>query len=102
MKSNPLRVGLVSDVGRIDDGTFNQYAYEGLMRATQELGIEAEIIETTTSLEYEGNVQQLVEHGCNVIVTVGSTYISTVIGVPEHSLSPLAFIVHGVIVYCTS
>ena len=37
-----------------------------------------------------------------VIVTVGSTYISTVIGVPEHSLSPLAFIVHGVIVYCTS
>jgi basic membrane protein A len=35
-----VRVGLVTDVGRIDDGTYTQYAYEGMMRAAEEFGLE--------------------------------------------------------------
>ena len=35
------RVGLVTDMGRIDDGTFNQYTYEGLMRAVEEFNPNA-------------------------------------------------------------
>jgi len=67
-----LRVGLVTDVGRIDDGTFNQYAYEGMARAAQEHGLEAEVIQTRASAEYEGNIRRLIEQGCTLIVTIGS------------------------------
>jgi simple sugar transport system permease protein len=67
-----LRVGLVTDVGRIDDGTFNQYAYEGLMRAAEEHGLEPEVIETDLPEEYEENLEHLVEEGCNFVVTIGS------------------------------
>ena len=40
------QVGLVTDVGRIDDGTFIQYAYEGLKRCEQERGIAFDLIQT--------------------------------------------------------
>jgi len=70
--SDQLRAGLVTDVGRIDDGTFNQYAYEGLMRAAEEFGIAVEILQTESPLEYEANIRELIEHGCDFIVTIGS------------------------------
>lgn len=68
-----LQIGLVTDVGRVDDGTFNQYAYEGLNRAAQEYELEATIIETQSSSEYDANIRKLIESGCNLIVTIGST-----------------------------
>ncbi len=68
-----LQVGLVTDVGRIDDGTFNQYAYEGLTRAAQEYGLEMTIIETESASEYDANIRKLIESGCDLIVTIGST-----------------------------
>jgi ABC-type uncharacterized transport system permease subunit/basic membrane lipoprotein Med (substrate-binding protein (PBP1-ABC) superfamily) len=66
------RVGIVTDVGRIDDGTFNQYAYEGLMRAAEELELEVEVIETASSDEYDANLHRVLERGCTIVVTTGS------------------------------
>jgi ABC-type uncharacterized transport system permease subunit/basic membrane lipoprotein Med (substrate-binding protein (PBP1-ABC) superfamily) len=71
--SGGARVGLVTDVGRIDDGTFNQYAYEGLMRAVEEQSIPSEVIQTESQIDYEDNIRQMIERGCAFIVTVGST-----------------------------
>ncbi len=68
-----LRVGLVTDVGKIDDGTFNQYAYEGIMRAAQEFGLETTYLETTRPEDGEGNILMLVEGGCHIIVAVGQS-----------------------------
>jgi ABC-type uncharacterized transport system permease subunit/basic membrane lipoprotein Med (substrate-binding protein (PBP1-ABC) superfamily) len=67
-----LRVGLVTDVSRIDDRTFNQYAYEGMMRAAQEHGLQTEVIESQSAAEYDRNVRRLIEQGCTLIITVGS------------------------------
>jgi ABC-type uncharacterized transport system permease subunit/basic membrane lipoprotein Med (substrate-binding protein (PBP1-ABC) superfamily) len=68
-----VRVGLVTDHrGRIDDGTFNQYAYEGLMRAVEEQAIPFEVIQTESQADYEANIRQLIERGCTFIVTMGS------------------------------
>ncbi len=66
------RIGLVTDIGRVDDGTFNQYAYEGLLRAAEEYGLELEVIETENRAEFEANIQTLISRGCNLIVTTGS------------------------------
>ena len=69
---SPPRVGFVTDMGPIDDGTFNQYAYEGLMRAAQERDIAVEIIQTESQVNYEANLYELIERGCDFIVTMGS------------------------------
>jgi len=72
-----FKVGLVTDVGKVDDGTFNQYAYEGMMRAVNELGLESAFIETMQPTDYEKNAQQFVDEGYNLIITVGFMFGET-------------------------
>lgn len=65
------RIGLVTDVGRVDDGTFNELAHRGARQASQEFGLDYKYIETQAHADYEGNIQILVDEGFDVIVTVG-------------------------------
>ena len=45
-------VNLVTDIGKVDDGTFNQFAYEGLQGAIECFGIEnSSFIETVSEAE---------------------------------------------------
>jgi basic membrane protein A len=66
-----LKVGLVTDVGKVNDGTFNQFAYEGFTKAAKEFGLENAFIETQQPTDYEKNVKQFVDEGYGMIVTVG-------------------------------
>jgi basic membrane lipoprotein Med (substrate-binding protein (PBP1-ABC) superfamily) len=45
-----LKVGMVSDVGGIDDASFNQNTWDGLQRAATELGVQAKFIESQAGL----------------------------------------------------
>jgi simple sugar transport system permease protein len=69
-----LRVGLVTDVGHVHDGTFNQYAYEGLMRAAEEYGFDPQISETDSLDAYEDNLERVLDEGCNLVITIGSRH----------------------------
>jgi basic membrane lipoprotein Med (substrate-binding protein (PBP1-ABC) superfamily) len=64
-------VCLVTDVGRVNDGTFNQYAYEGMIAAADDLELETTYIETTAQTDYANNIDTCVQEGYDVIVTVG-------------------------------
>ncbi len=70
-----IKIGLVTDVGRVNDRSFNQSAWEGVRQAGEALGLtEGEgfkYIETQDAKEYADNIQQFVDAGYNVIVTVG-------------------------------
>jgi basic membrane protein A len=67
-----LRVGLVTDVGKVDDRSFNQSAWEGVQCAQKNLGItDIKFIETTASTDYASNIDQFVSDNYDVIVTVG-------------------------------
>jgi basic membrane protein A and related proteins len=66
-----IKVGLVTDVGKVNDGTFNQFAYEGLKRAEQELGVETAFIETQAQADYEKNMDQFANQGFDMIIGVG-------------------------------
>lgn len=66
-----IKVGLVTDVGKVDDKTFNQFAYEGMMRAADEFGLEANYIETQQPTDYDKNIQTFTEEGYDMIITVG-------------------------------
>jgi len=65
-----LCVGLVTDVGKIDDKSFNQSAWEGVKLA-EELGATVQYIETTDAKDYDKNIATFADEGYDVIVTVG-------------------------------
>ncbi len=67
----PLRIGLVTDTGKVDDKSFNQSAWEGTQQAAEALGAEANYIETEEAKDYENNINLFIEDGVDVIVTVG-------------------------------
>jgi basic membrane protein A and related proteins len=57
--ATPARVGLVSDVGRFNDRSFNQSALEGLNRAKRQLGIQTRAVESRAASDYIPNLATL-------------------------------------------
>jgi basic membrane protein A len=70
-RDNVFCVGLVTDVGKVDDKSFNQSAWEGVQQAEKELGAHIKYIETQDSKDYEKNIAQFGDASYDVIVTVG-------------------------------
>jgi basic membrane protein A len=66
-----LCVGLVTDVGEIDDKSFNQSAWEGVQQAEAELDATVDFIETQDAADYAANIALFADQGYDVIVTVG-------------------------------
>jgi len=66
-----LCVGVVTDVGEIDDKSFNQSAWEGVQIAEEELGATIDFIETQDAKDYASNIDLFAEQNFDVIVTVG-------------------------------
>lgn len=64
-------VCLVTDIGRIDDGSFNQSAYEGMLTAAEQYDLETRVVETIVQSDYESNISSCVNAGFDTIVTVG-------------------------------
>jgi len=70
-KADVFCVGMVTDVGKIDDKSFNQSSWEGVKLAESELGAIVQYIETTDSKDYAKNISTFADAGYDVIVTVG-------------------------------
>lgn len=66
-----LKVGMVTDLGGIDDKSFNATAYAGIQKAIDELGIEGKYLESTQQSDYAKNIQQYLDEDTDLIVTVG-------------------------------
>jgi basic membrane protein A len=62
---------MVSDLGGIDDNSFNENAWKGMQDAQAQLGIEVKFLESRAQGDYEKNISQFISEGCNMIVTVG-------------------------------
>src|SRR5262245_48111443 len=66
-----LKIGMVTDIAKLGDKSFNDSAWKGVQDAAKALGVEPKVIETTDPNDYEKNISQFVTEGYNVIVTVG-------------------------------
>lgn len=66
-----LKFGLVTDVGEVDDKSFNQSAWEGTQRAGAEFGAEVNYVETKDAKDYLTNIELFAKDGYQLIVTVG-------------------------------
>jgi basic membrane protein A len=66
-----IKVGLVTDLGQLNDRGFNQLANEGLKRAQRELGVEMRVLESASDSDYVPNMSALADEGFDLIIGVG-------------------------------
>lgn len=67
-----LKIGLVTDVGTIDDRNFNQYSWEGALAGAEAVGAaEPQYAISQQSVDIAPNIQAFVDQEYDVIVTVG-------------------------------
>ena len=66
-----VKVGLITDVGQLNDRGFNQLAFEGVKRAKSELGVDYRVIESASDADYVPNMQSLADDGYDLIIGVG-------------------------------
>jgi basic membrane protein A len=67
----PKKVGLVSDVGKFNDKSFNQSALEGLNRARRTLRVQTRAVESRAASDYIPNLASLARQGFDVAISVG-------------------------------
>jgi basic membrane protein A and related proteins len=66
-----IKVGLVTDIGGLDDRSFNQLANEGLERAKSELGIEGRALTSDQNSDYVPNLSSLAQQQYDLVIAVG-------------------------------
>ncbi|MCT4660661.1 MAG: BMP family ABC transporter substrate-binding protein [Tissierellales bacterium] len=66
-----LKVGMVTDVGGVNDESFNQSAWEGLVRAKDDLGIEVNYIESKQDADYQTNLETMIDSENDLIWGIG-------------------------------
>lgn len=67
-----LKIGVVTDVGTVDDKNFNQYSFEGAKKGAADIGaaVPPAVVPKDAS-EYAKDIQSFIDQGFNIIVTVG-------------------------------
>jgi basic membrane protein A and related proteins len=70
---NPtLKIGVVTDVGTVDDKNFNQFSYEGAVAGAADIGaVKPAVVVPNSSTDYAPDINGFVSQGYQVIVTVG-------------------------------
>ena len=73
-----FKVGLSTDIGGLNDRSFNHLAYVGLQRAARELGVQTRVVQSNSPADYIPNLIALARQGYNLIIGVGFTEIDAV------------------------
>ncbi len=61
----------ITDTGGIDDNSFNQTAWRGVLEAQTALEIDIRFLESQAETDYEANITALVGGDCDIIFTIG-------------------------------
>ncbi len=66
-----FNVRLVTDIGKVDDGTFNQYSYEAMVAAGKCFDFPTSYIETASEADYAANIATTLAANPTVMITNG-------------------------------
>jgi basic membrane protein A and related proteins len=66
-----IKVGLVTDIGGLNDRSFNQLANAGLEKAQSELGVEGRVLTSKSNSDYVPNLSSLAQQKEDLVVGVG-------------------------------
>jgi basic membrane protein A len=78
-----FKVGLSTDIGGLNDRSFNHLAYVGLQRAQKELGIHTRVVQSNSPSDYIPNLTALARQGYDLVIGVGFTEIQAVAAVAK-------------------
>jgi basic membrane protein A and related proteins len=70
-KGKPIKVGLVTDIGGLNDRSFNHLAFVGLQRAEKELGVKGRVLTSKSNADYVPNLTTLAQQRYDLIIPVG-------------------------------
>ena len=66
-----IKVGLVTDIGGLNDRSFNALANAGLERAKKELGIDGRVVTSKSNADYVPNLSSLAQQKYDLVIGVG-------------------------------
>ena len=66
-----IKVGLVTDIGGLNDRSFNHLANLGLTRAEKTLGVQGRVLTSKSNADYIPNLSSLARQGYTLVVGVG-------------------------------
>jgi basic membrane protein A len=66
-----IKVGLVTDIGGLNDRSFNQSAYQGLQRAQKDLGVDIRVVPSKQNSDYVPNLTSLARQKYDLVIAVG-------------------------------
>ena len=64
-------VTLVLDKGGVQDGSFNESAWNGALKAEEELGVEVKYLESNTDADYKQNIETAIDMDSDLIIGIG-------------------------------
>src|SRR5215813_14382798 len=67
------KIGLVTDIGGLNDRGFNHLSYVGLQRAQRELGVQTTVYQAKSTQDYVPNLSTLARQGYELTIGVGFT-----------------------------
>ncbi len=67
-----LKIGIVTDIGQLEDKSFNEFSWKGVQDGASAIGAPKPVAIVTKDIaDYKQNIQQLVDQKYDVIFTVG-------------------------------
>ena len=71
--SKTFKVGLVTDVGKLSDKSFNATSWQGVLDAQNDksLCVQGKAIESNQPTDYQKNMQTFVDQGYDMVIAVG-------------------------------
>ena len=66
-----VKVGLVTDIGGLNDKSFNHLAYVGLQKAIADFSVQGDVTESKTGDDYVPNLTNFASKGYDLVVGVG-------------------------------
>ncbi len=66
-----IKVGLVTDIGGLNDRSFNQLANQGLEQSEKELGVQGRVLPSKANSDYIPNLSTLAQQKYDLVIGVG-------------------------------
>jgi basic membrane protein A and related proteins len=66
-----FKVGLVTDIGGLNDHGFNHLSYQGLLQAESQLGVKGTVLQSQSGADYIPNLTRLAQAGNKLVIAVG-------------------------------
>ena len=101
-----VKIGMVTDVGGVNDNSFNQTSWEGLVAlAAEDPTFEVNYLESKTDADYQTNINTFIDEGYDLIICVGYMLADATRGANMNALgrrcasTVFIMIVSGLILY---